>query len=280
MPSSRTISSMSSSTCGFSIVGVICRMNKTNIVKAMVRLENSVANTDLPRDVPSVLKPRLFMKVLRWERSFVLNFGNLFSQIWVQRNVTKFYLACFWGSRERKFRRLVLLETPSPPHPSPTPFPIPTNTSRSCFNRGPSSDPPDRLVKTNFIWILFTPCSWSGTFHYRKIYEHKRVFCVKWRWVACKVRRYCKYVSPDMVFREGSWTAHLERFYLSVSVEKGVVELACVGNIKVYITNIDHLRNTTQDVLVWYPEVLQDIPKVFGIHPGSCDTSNCTAGYI
>ena len=53
-----------------------------------------------------------------------------------------------------------------------------------------------------------------------------------------------------MVFREGSWTAHLERFYLSVSVEKGVVELACVRNITVYITNIDHLRNTTQDVLV------------------------------
>ena len=51
-----------------------------------------------------------------------------------------------------------------------------------------------------------------------------------------------------MVFREGSWTAHLERFYLSVSVEKSVVELASVRNITVYITNIDHLHNTSQDL--------------------------------
>ena len=34
-----------------------------------------------------------------------------------------------------------------------------------------------------------------------------------------------------MVFREGSWTAHLWRFYLSVSVEKQkAIEIACVAN--------------------------------------------------
>ena len=60
IPSSRTISSMSSNTCGFSIVGVICRI-EINIIKIMVgtmlRLERSMANTG----VVDPQKKRLFL---------------------------------------------------------------------------------------------------------------------------------------------------------------------------------------------------------------------------
>ena len=59
-----------------------------------------------------------------------------------------------------------------------------------------------------------------------------------------------------MVFREGSWTAHLERFYLSVSVEKeGVIELACVRN------SLHRLRKSSRNLFL-YPEVVRDISRI------------------
>lgn len=139
--------------------------------------------------------------------------------------------------REKNFRHLIPHNTPFP-HPPPPLLP-PLQSQHADLAAASTA-----AVKTNFIWILFTPCSRSGTFYYTKRYMNTKSLLPEWSWVTCKVIRY-EYVLPDMVFREGSWTAHLERFYLSVSVEKeGVIELACVRN------SLHRLRNSSRNFIL------------------------------
>lgn len=187
------------------------------------------------------------------------NSVSVFSQIWVQRNVRKFYLRSVRGSWKKFSTSSSPRHTLSPP---PTPLLPPLQSQHADLAAASTA-----AVKTNFIWILFTPCSRSGTFYYTKRYMNTKKSSARVKlgnlW-SHKVRiRLTRYGFPWRILDSTPRTVLPER--------------VCWKRRSYWVSLRQEQSTSPAQQL---SELYSYIPKLCGTYPGFCDTSNCTAGCI